>query len=107
MPESKIREQVIDLISRLFPEWIEMAESRITDFIKEYTREEGFPGRNAGEKVFASLMTRIYREEEGASYGSLAHKNMEIADYLVTVKDSGLSDEEIRWELLEKLGGLD
>ena len=82
-------------------------EKRIADFLKETVKVEGFLERHGPEKVFARFVTRTFQEEKGAVFSSIVEKNQEIADYLIAIKGSELSDEEIRWQLLEKLGGLD
>ena len=107
MSEAQTSVQVTDLVSRIFPEWIEVMENRIADFMKETVRVEGFLERHGPEKVFAKFVTRTFQEEKGAIFSSVDGKNEEIAEYLIAIKDSDLSDEEIRWQILEKLGGLD
>ncbi len=107
MSEGKVSDQVTDLVSRIFPEWIEVMEKRIADFMKETVKVDGFLERHGPEKVFAKFVTRTFQEEKGAVFSSVDGKNQEIADYLIAIKDSDLSDEEIRWQILEKLGGVD
>ena len=107
MSEEKVSVQVTDLVSRIFPEWIEVMEKRIADFLKETVRMEGCLERHGPEKVFAKFVTRTFQEEKGAVFNSVDEKNEEIAEYLTAIKGSDLSDEEIRWQLLDKLGGLD
>ena len=107
MAEEKVSVQVTDLVSRIFPEWIEAMEKRIADFLKETVRVEGYMERHGAEKVFAKFVTRTYQEEKGAIFSAIDEKNEEIADYLIAIKDSDLSDEEIRWQLIDKLGGMD
>ena len=107
MSEPKVSDQVTDLVSRIFPEWIEVMEKRIADFLKETVKVEGFLERHGPEKVFARFVTRTFQEEKGAVFSSISDKNEEIAEYIIAIKDSDLSDEEIRWQILEKLGGLD
>ena len=107
MSEGETSDQVTDLVARIFPEWIETMEQRIADFLKETVKVEGFLERHGPEKIFARFVTRTLQEEKGAVFSLIDEKNAEIAEYLVAIKDSDLSDEEIRWQLLEKLGGLD
>ena len=107
MASDSVSNQVTDLVSRIFPEWIEVMEKRITDFLKETVKVDGYLERHGPEKVFAKFVTRTFQEEKGAVFSSVDEKNEEIAEYLTAIKDSDLSDEEIRWQILEKLGGLD
>ena len=107
MAEKNTSDEVTDLVSRIFPEWIEVMEERIANFLKETVKVEGYLERHGPEKVFAKFVTRTFQEEKGAVFSSVDEKNQEIADYLIAIKESDLSDEEIRWQLLEKLGGLD
>ena len=65
MADEKVSDQVTDLVSRIFPEWIEVMEKRIADFMKETVRVEGFLERHGPEKVFAKFVTRTFQEEKG------------------------------------------
>ena len=91
------------LVARFFPEWIELADERFADLLKNAPVEGGF-NRCSPESLFADFITRMYMEKKGAKFDSLDEINKEIREYLGAVDGSDLADEEIRWELIDKLG---
>ena len=98
MSEANVSDQAIHLVTRFFPEWIEFAETYIADLFSKKISDQS-------EVLFAICITHAFREQKGVIYESVEDKHKEVSDYLVAVNDQELSDEEIRWQLKDKLGG--
>ena len=106
MFEQKLCDQAKAMVARFFPEWIELADDQLAEFLKDAPDDGGF-NRFSPEKLFAAFITRVYMEKKGAKFDSLEEVNKEIHEYLGAVDGSDLSDEEIRWELIDKLGDIE
>ena len=107
MFDQQLRDQVIEWVSRIFPEWIELAEEHLDDWLKSGSQGEGIFSYNSPERMFAGFITQAYAREKGLRFDSVEQKKKEISDFLGAVKASDLADEEIRWQLDEKLGGIE
>ena len=107
MFEQKVCDDALGLVARFFPEWVELAE----DLFADMRSNAGKGGESfdyfSPEKLFAIFITRAYVSQKGARFDCIDEKNREINDYLGAISGSDLSDEEIRWELIDKLGDVD